>query len=196
LSHSRGIVGAVGPAPRRRPMIAWLAAVGQARATVTSSPELSLPRGHHRRSDREPAMAAGEDVCGLLQRPRPQGQGRLPRTGEKLRIDLLLSKRVQPSFKFLDSQQQISVSQAQRLSAGRDDGRCGNRLSILVHGHFVDPQHAVTCQHVDISVGSRSPHYPPRNAADVATSVPQWRRAQDRDAACLKVAMSTWIGRR
>jgi hypothetical protein len=93
-------------------MIGWLAAVGQARATVTSLPELSLLRGHHRRSNREPAMAAGEDICGLLHRPRPQGQGRLPRTGEKLRIDLLLSKRVQPSLKFLDSQQQVSVSQA------------------------------------------------------------------------------------
>jgi hypothetical protein len=41
-----------------------------------------------------------------------KGQGRLPRTGEKLRIDLFLSKRVQPSLKFLDSQQQLSVSQA------------------------------------------------------------------------------------
>ena len=106
---------------------------------------------------------------------------------------LSLSKRIQPFLKFLDSS---SKSEYRRPSVCLLDvmtADAGNVSPSSVHGHFVDPQHAVTGQHVNISVGSRPPHYPPRNAADVATSVPHSRRAHDRDAACDKITMCTWI---
>jgi hypothetical protein len=49
------------------PQIPGSGAVGEPGA-VTSLPEPSLPRGRHRRGDREPATAAGEDAFVLLRR--------------------------------------------------------------------------------------------------------------------------------
>jgi len=89
--------------------------------------------------------------------------------------------------------QEISRTQAKCLSGRRNDS-CRRTDPPILCPDFMDSEHSIACQDVDMALALGSAHDSSRHAADIARCILQRLRAYHRKAMCFEVGVSSGEG--